>query len=458
LVPALLTALQTSDLVFIATDEPLAIEVARAMQAGAPEQLVVFCPGSDALPGESAPPSPANVGQRATALRRLRAALSDERHPNIALVTTGEAVARLYSPPEQFDAVPPIVREGQEIEVEAFAAELSDIGYVLDDRVDEPGELAVRGQVIDVFPADAGEPYRIEVQESRIGSIRPYDPVTQLTRGECDMLEVGRATEPDLRDPVTLLDHLPGAKVAIQHGGDERRRRFLALAADAGRRHPGRGLQDVCSDERWAAALEARETPDLTRDGGDPPPRFAELKAPQRAFRKFTQQALEPGDRLLLLGTARDLRFLSRRVAKALGAEPSLVSSWAEALGAEPGALLMLEMPLRRGFRYGNLVAVAAADLLGSRAQRDIDKPSSDAAQVFATGELRIGDVVVHEQHGICVVAGLEPLAGAGGDAIVLRFAGDTRRMVPVAEAARIWRYGAEEDAVTLGQTAPRSR
>ena len=450
IVATLLTSIQDDDVIFIARDEPAGAEIARALEAGAPDALVLFCPGSDALPGDSSPPSPANAGQRATALRRLRAALSSGSRPQIALVTTGEAVTRLYPPPIDFDAVPPIVRKGQEIEVEAFAAELIEVGYVPDDRVDEPGELAVRAQVIDLYPTDAGEPYRIEVKDGRILSIHPYDPATQLTRGECTVLEVGRANEPELRNPVTLLDHLPGANIAIQPGAEERRKRFLALADDAGRRRPQRAMRDMCTEDVWEAALAARETLDLPNDRGEPPPRFAERKWPLRAFKTFATQAIEAGERVLLLGTARDLRFLSRRVLKALGSEPALVRSWQEALGAAPGSLLMMEMPLRRGFRQDGLVAVTAGDLLGSRAQRDIDAPSADATQPFALGELRKGDVVVHEEHGICVVDGLEHLAEDGGDAIVLRFAGDARRMVPVNEAARIWRYGADEDAVTL--------
>jgi transcription-repair coupling factor (superfamily II helicase) len=450
IVAGLLTSLADSDLLVIARDDPVAVELARALEAGAPDALVVFCPGSDALPGDSAPPSPANVGQRATALRRLRAALSGAERPRIALVTTGEAVTRLYPTPAEFDAVPPILREGQEIDVEAFAATLSDIGYVLDDRVDEPGEMAVRGQVIDLYPADAGEPYRIEVQDGHILSIRPYDAVTQLTHGTCGTLEVGRATEPDLRDPVTLLDHLPGARIALQPGAEDRRQRSLALAEDAARRRPERALRDVCPDDRWTAALAGRDILDPAGHAGDPPPRFVERKWPLRAFKTFASQAIEAGERVLLLGSPRDLRFLARRVAKALGSDPAPVRSWADAIAAKSGSLLMLEMPLRRGFRHDGLVAITAADLLGSRAQRDLDAPSADAAQIFALGELHVGDVVVHEDHGVCVVAGLEPLADEGGDAIVLRFANDARRMVPVAEAARIWRYGADEDAVTL--------
>ncbi len=452
LAASLLTAAERTDILFLASDEPRALELMRALQGGAGDALVLFCPGSDALPGDSAPPSPANSGQRAAALRRLRAALTNKgERPRVVLVSTGEAAARLYPPPERFDAAPPLVKVGQPIDLDAFAAELESLGYVLDDRVDEPGELAVRGKVIDVFPADAGQPYRLEEAEGLLASVRSYDPATQLTSGECRALELGRVAEPELgTSGMPLLAHLPGAAVALDPGADARRRRFLALAADAAKRRPKRALRDICPDERWSGALAEHPAADLALAFGEPPARFVETRSPERNFRKAAREVLDGGGKLLLLGTERDLRFLSRRVAKALRCDPQPAASWREAVAAGAGAVLTLQMPVPRGFRLGDLLAVAAADLLGSRAQREVDTPGPSDAQLFDFGEIRIGDVVVHEDHGIAVVAGLEALPEEAGDAIVLRFAGDNRRLVPVAEADRLWRYGADEDAVAL--------
>ena len=60
------------DVVYLAADEPRAAEVVRALEGGAGEAAVVYCPPSDALPGDSAPPSPANAGQRAAGGRPWR--------------------------------------------------------------------------------------------------------------------------------------------------------------------------------------------------------------------------------------------------------------------------------------------------------------------------------------------------------------------------------------------------
>jgi transcription-repair coupling factor (superfamily II helicase) len=449
IVVGLVEAADSGDLIYIARDEIRGAEIAKGLAAIARDSEVAFCPGSDALPGEDAPPSPANVGQRVAALRRLRAVAEQPDRKRILLVATAEAAGRLYPHPQAFDTAPPILQTGEACGLEKLATDLEALGYTQDDRVDEPGEIAFRGQVLDIFPADAGEPYRIEVQDGAIASIRRYDAATQLTEGECQSLEVGRAQEPELGHGVTLLEHLPGARIAYDPGAEDRRRRFLRLAVDAGRRRPTRALRDICGDERWREIAAQHPAISLGAGIGEPPPRFVEHRNPSRAFASFARKELEAGSRLVLLGTARDLRFLARRIAKLLRLAPETVPAWQDVVAAAPGSVLLLELPLARGFRIRDIVAIAAGDLLGSRAQRGEKQAAQSGADLFSLGEIKVGDVIVHEDHGLAVVAGLETLP-TGGEAIVLRFAGEARRLVPATEAHRIWRYGAEESAVTL--------
>jgi transcription-repair coupling factor (superfamily II helicase) len=54
-------------------------------------------------------------------------------------------------------------------------------GYAFDDRVDDPGEAALRGQVTDVFPTGADQPVRIDFNDGRITQICPFDSLTQRT-------------------------------------------------------------------------------------------------------------------------------------------------------------------------------------------------------------------------------------------------------------------------------------
>src|SRR4051812_2318967 len=70
----LATYLDDGDVMFAAADATRGVAIARALAAMTPAE-VIFCPGSDALPGDEAPASPVNVGQRVAALRHVRLVL-----------------------------------------------------------------------------------------------------------------------------------------------------------------------------------------------------------------------------------------------------------------------------------------------------------------------------------------------------------------------------------------------
>lgn len=448
LVAALLAQVALCDIIFIARDTVRARTIASALTAGAPDTTVVFCPGSDALPGDTAPPSPVNAGLRTSALHKLRIAQTSEPRQRVAIVVTGEVCATLHPPPHAFDAAPPVFAVGDAVDPEALAATLEGIGYYADERVDEPGEYARRGQVIDVYPADAEHPCRVELDAERIIAIRVYDPITQMALKECESIEVGRASEPDCADGVTIFDHLDKARVVLDEGAEERRRTLVALSRDSTKRAHRGSAKSICDDDRYAMGLARHEEIALQGHFTAPPPRFAEDRDPSSLFRRWAKGVLRSG-KIVLLGTRRDLRFLHPRAERILRRDVVKVESWRHAVEAPRGSVLMLPIPVPRGFTVGDLSAVAAFDLIGSKAQREENASGVAALDPFGMGDVRIGDVAVHEDHGLCVIDGLES-SPEGGDALVLRFAGDTRRLVPALQADRIWRYGGDESGVTL--------
>ncbi len=443
--------LEQDHVFFAAADEAKATAVREALAALMPAATVVSCPAPDALPGDAAPSTAANVGQRVAALRQvLLARRAVERSP-IALITTGEALARLYPPPDAFEAAPPRVSVGDTLDLADLFNKLLAGGYVDDDRVDEPGEAALRGLVLDVYPADAPYPTRIEVVDGMVNSVRSYDSASQRTVAECDAQELGRVSEPPTGDAgVALIQHLPDAILVLEPGADNRRKRFLALVADARRRRPGRLVAATVDEADWGDLVADRHLLELEPEGPEPQ-RFVETRSPLRAFSRFAKTILSSGKRLALLGSARDVRFLRARIAKALNVELNDVSSWSQLRSAPPGALACLVAPIARGFERNDIVAVAAADLLGSRAERNFT-PTDSGISPLALDEIRIGDLVVHEDHGIAILAGIQPMPSgeSEGDAIALQYAGDGVRLIPSSEADRIWRYGGDKDVIPL--------
>lgn len=429
------------DLIVITSEERRAEQVAALLRGAAPDLHVAWLPASDALPGDAMPPSPANAGRRVAALHCLRGWVTGKDRGRVVLVASAEAAVRLLPPPSSFEDAPPHLKPGDAIDVEAFATRLEAIGYIDDDRVDEPGEMAVRGQVIDVFPADAAQPVRIEHADGRITDLRAYDPVSQRGTDSLDRLALGRACEPPLgQDATPLFAHLPDAAVWLDPEAETQRDRFLALAADSN------AEKGMLSAAAWDSALAKRDLLTIATDGVEPGARYVEKRSAYKAFAEDAAAMVEAKGRVVLAGAPRDLRFLARRLAEFT---VDVADDWHAVTKAKKGSFLQLAWPLDRGWREEGLLVVAAADLIGSRALAEGSAATAHDPLRGGPTALRLGDVVVHEDFGIGVVAGLETLPEAG-DAIVLEYADEGRRLVPFEEADRIWRYGADRDAVTL--------
>ncbi|MCW1430258.1 DEAD/DEAH box helicase [Novosphingobium sp. JCM 18896] len=428
-------------------DEQQAQALAAAVEALACYAPVIFLPSSDALPGDVAPASPGNIGRRTAALRKLRGHAAARPDEPIACILSGEAAAQRYADPADYDSAPPVISVGEKIEAEPFATMLAQIGYFADDRVDEPGEVAVRGDVIDIFPADTDHPARLEIVDGRISAIRSYDPVSQRSLEDLDTLEIGRAAEPAPSRHVSILAHIAAGAIGMTPRADGRRRRFIALAQDAAERS-GRAPEAI-DEALWQVALEGWQS--IVWDEAEAPiPRFVEQRAPLAACAKFLAPLREGGRKLLLVGSVRDLRFVRPRLERRLGIDFEPCGGWQDVVALPQGVAASLEMPVDRGFVDDDTIVLAAGDLLGSRAiLGSVPEPLSGIAKDGET--MRIGDVVVHEDHGVAVIAGLEASPGdQGEEMIVLEHAGGNRRLVALHEASRLWRYGADPEAVTL--------
>uniref|UniRef100_UPI003101A88F DEAD/DEAH box helicase n=1 Tax=Neorhizobium sp. EC2-8 TaxID=3129230 RepID=UPI003101A88F len=119
--------------------------------------------------------------------------------------------------------------------------------------------------------------------------------------------------------------------------------------------------------------------------------------------------------------------------------------AWKDVLGAQAGSLVKLSCDVGDGFIDGvaNVVVIVAKD------------PSVEAAETGALlnePELQIGDVVVHEDHGIGVLTDLESVSvdGSTRDAARLQYRDGASLLVPMEDFGKLWRYGSEPGAVTL--------
>lgn len=436
-------------LVILCADEVAAGALAATLKALAGTREVVFLPSSDQLPGDDAPASPANVGIRLAALSRLRMLSCAGEDTGLIVVTTGEAAARRYPAPAAFDDRPPTLSVGDRLDPEAFRALAADLGYIEDDIVDEAGEVCVRGSVVDIFPADAGEPVRIEIDGGAITSLQHYDPATQLSTAAVDAISIGRASEPVGNCPATLLDHLRPGEIMVAGDAEKRRTRFLTLAREAASQ--GDAKLDAVDNDAWAKAIRPWRSIDADPCEIEPVPRFVEDRRPARSLRRFIVDKAATGTACAIMGSARDLRFIGIGLNREKGLEAIRVDSLEQTEDLGPEQVGLVEGPLDAGAATATVALIAAADIIGSRAEIECEAAMATTGGALDFLTVEPGDVVIHEDHGVARLLGLaEDPAQDGGEMIALEYARDGRRLVAPAEAGKIWRYGSDADAVTL--------
>ncbi|GEP09770.1 helicase-related protein [Methylobacterium gnaphalii] len=463
-------------LIHVASDRRRLDRIAAALAAFAPDTPYALLPEWDCLPFDRVSPSRAAMGVRTGVLRWL----TDTKNLPRIVLTTPPALIQRVPPPETWTDAHLEFRAGDEIVPERVIAALQRMGYVLDERVDEPGEMAIRGQVIDLFTAAAPMPCRIEMDDGRVVGIRSYDPVSQLSLNEADVLVVDPATEiilpPDLEtalEPftgqehalgrfyprlVTVLDYLPDTLLVVESGVHERAEAFFEQIAEGRDGAGGNAAVPLpgglyLTPDEWSELLGSRTVRPAEATEDVSVPDFARDRRPGPAFVSYLGERQEAGDRIVLASARSALRRLARPAVSALGRKLQRAASWEAVLAAEPGSVLAMEAPLEAGFRVpeAGVTVIAAADLLG--ATTTTEAVSQTTALPLGDVELQLGDVAIHEDHGLCVFEGVECVAGAGAceeDAIRLRFADDAVLMEPASRADRLWRYGSETEVVSL--------
>ncbi len=130
-------------------------------------------PAWDVSPFAPMSPSPETVAQRIEGLYHLR----QTRNPII--VTTPEAVLQRVMAPAVLDQATSYIVEGDTLDLVELADRLADWGYRRRPLVEDRGEFAVRGGLLDVFVTGLADPLRIELVGDTVESIRTFDPRTQ---------------------------------------------------------------------------------------------------------------------------------------------------------------------------------------------------------------------------------------------------------------------------------------
>jgi transcription-repair coupling factor (superfamily II helicase) len=220
-------------LAVVCRDGPRMQQLARALEFFAPDLPVMQFPAWDCQPYDRVSPHGAILAQRLTTLARL-ARLAGSEKPLIVLTTVNAIVQRVPAR-DTIAAQALSVAPGHVVPMDSIIAWLEHNGYVRSSTVREPGEYAVRGGILDLFPAGLDQPVRFDFFGDSLESIRSFDAETQRTLLDMRSLDLVPVSEFQL--VTKTIRHFRMGYVA-EFGAPERDD-ALYEAVSEGRRHPG---------------------------------------------------------------------------------------------------------------------------------------------------------------------------------------------------------------------------
>jgi transcription-repair coupling factor (superfamily II helicase) len=465
-------------------DDRAARDLAADLRAWLEPRRVRYYPSRGVAYESHLAPPPHLVGLRVAALDALLTAPGSDDEPPVVVVSAVALSEKVPDPalrPRSFT-----LRVGELLDLEECAAELVAAGYERVDQVAERGQFALRGGLLDVFGATLDRAVRVDMFDVEIESLRWFSTFTQRSLGDVAEVEIAPAAE-------LALEHRELAEIAA--GEDESERPDIAELLPVERF--GALLDLLDADTELLVAAEEELKPALSDHWTDVCAAFAdadahhlyvnpeEIESALAGRARIWLSAISGEQPLQLRAQAADTA--ARSLAEAEPELEKLVRSGYRTVVAFPRrgegeraaynlgrmqatwlgedvdvgrqvlepSLRFAAASLREGFVAPQLKLAIFPEhrlLRRRRAERaGADGPGAGrggpggqrrgALRSFT--ELRTGDIVVHEDHGVARFAGFETrtVADVTRDYLYLEYQGDDRVFVPTEQLAKISRY-----------------
>jgi transcription-repair coupling factor (superfamily II helicase) len=222
-------------LIHVALDDVRMANLSELLSFFAPDVKVIEFPAWDCLPYDRVSPHGDLIASRVAALSEmLKWEKETARFPKIVL-TSINAITQRVTPKDALQGSVFNGKTGGPLEMEEFLMFLQKNGYIRTDTVREPGEYAIRGGIIDLYPPGYDNPVRIDLFGIEIDSIKTFDPVSQRSGKKLSSFNLYPATEYFLDE-----DSIAKFRSAYrEYFGSIRSTDPLYEAVSAGRRYNG---------------------------------------------------------------------------------------------------------------------------------------------------------------------------------------------------------------------------
>lgn len=392
------------------------------------DAAISFYPAKDLLFYQADIRSKELISQR---MQVIQAVLKGEP---ITVVASFDAFMDAFLPKEMIKSRVIKICSDETLNLDELSVKLAQCGYDREIEVAGPGQFAVRGGILDVYPLTEELPVRIELWGDEVDSIRTFDPETQRSIEKLDEVEVFPATEfPEEEEKrVSFLDYFEKENtilfldepVRLKEKGEGVEEEFL----EAQKRRAQSGYEVADSEavlfttqeimrkmneyssvgfqalDMRCPGLNIRASYNLQTKNVDPYNRSFELLTQDLKKMKRNQSRV-----ILLSGS----RTRARRLAEDLR-DYNLSSFYSEDMEreVEPGEIMTAYGYIAEGYEYPllNFVVISETDIFGKNKRKKKRRTTYEGRKIQSFSELKPGDYVVHENHGLGIYQGIEKI------------------------------------------------
>ncbi len=362
----------------------------------------------------------------------LRAIAEKKKEEPVTVITTMDAFLDGIISPDEIQKNRIHITGEDTVDLTKLEQDLTALGYERESQIEAPGQFAVRGGIIDVFPLAEEMPVRIELWGDEIDSIRMFDAKSQRSIENISEITIYPASENCFGNNglVSFLKYFPENETLLFYDEPHRLQETaetveaeytesLKNRADAGMKEEGEEelrvfqTKDIISEmnrysgiglttlESKCGLFKVRSVYTVQAKGVNPYNNSFELLT--RDLKRLKRN----GYRVVLLSGS---RTRAKRLAEDLR-DYDLSSFYSEDMQREvkPGEIMAAYGYASEGYEYPMLkfVVISESDIFG-RKKKKRKKYEGQRIQDFA--ELKPGDYVVHENHGIGVYKGIEKI------------------------------------------------
>lgn len=359
------------------------------------------------------PNGPESSGMRAELVYRFR------QGDSIVTSANGRN-APLWSP-DDLKSHCYVLTAGKEMERNRMGEILASLGYKRVSVVMEKGEYSMKGWLIDIFPATAELPVRVEFFGDEIEQIKSFDIGSQRSIGKIDTLTIMPAVEP--RSGVAVTSLASGRLFTVDLPQEES------------------GTDNTVFLSRFDIKGEGRDVGILPIRGlGIYPDERKSIYDLAAAIKSVSRDS-----RVVIVSSSEGQAERVKEILSEGGISVPVIEK--EGLSECESAVVVTKGKLSSGFFLPGLLFLTEREIFGERPRYRALRRSKVSELLASLDDMVPGDFVVHRDHGIGRFVALERQSTAGyeNDLVVLEYAGRDRLYIPLYNIDRIKKYGAEE-------------